>query len=384
MTDNGLRAWRELALRLGAFLLLWFSWRAGLAGEVTNSFRPSAPVSPAQGANPLPSFQVKRGFRIELAAAEPMVAAPAALAFDERGRLFVAEMRDYPDRRDQSPHLGQIRMLEGLDENGVFQSSTVYAGDLPWPSAVACYGGGIFVAATPQILYLKDSAGNGTADVVRVVFSGFGARPYVPDPKALLNSFNWGLDNCLHCGTAGLGGRVSGLIAAQVPSVPLGNGDFAFDPRTLVIFPEAGPSQTGMSFDDRGRKFISDANQPLRLAMYEPRYLARNPFSVAPPELLDAASPATAVYRFPTQSQAPKTSARQTRPPGPAALHQLVGGGLDDGRPGLRGLSRKHLSVELRRERFCGGPAGPSHSPLCPAGAGTGSGGRARGRRAGD
>jgi len=254
---------------------------------VTNSFGSPSRVSPAQAANPLPSFQVKRGFRIELAAAEPMVAAPAALAFDERGRLFVAEMRDYPDRRDQSPHLGRIRMLEDLDENGVFQTSTVYAGDLPWPSAVACYGGGIFVAATPQILYLKDSVGNGTADVVRVVFSGFGARPYVPDPKALLNSFNWGLDNCLHCGTAGLGGRVSGLSEAQVPSVPLGAGDFAFDPRTLVIFLEAGPARTGMSFDNRGRKFLCDSNRPLRLAMYEPRYLARNPFSVAPPELLE-------------------------------------------------------------------------------------------------
>ena len=147
MTESWPPAWR-----LGAFLLLLLSWRAGLAAQVTNSFGPSSTVASAQGANPLPSFQVKRGFRLELAAAEPMVAAPAALAFDERGRLFVAEMRDYPDRRDQSPHLGRIRVLDDLDENGVFQTSTVYAGDLPWPSAVACYGGGVFVAATPQIL----------------------------------------------------------------------------------------------------------------------------------------------------------------------------------------------------------------------------------------
>ncbi len=292
--------------RLGALLLWWFSCRAAWAAEPKKQPGPSPRVSAAQSADALASFQVKPGFRIELAAAEPMVAAPAALAFDERGRLFVAEMRDYPDRREQRPHLGQIRMLEDMDENGAFQTSTVYADNLAWPSAVACYAGGIFVAATPQILYLKDSGNDGIADVVKVVFTGFGGRPYVPNPRALLNSLNWGLDNCLHCGMAGLDGAVSVLSAAQVPSVLLADSDFAFDPRTLALFPEAGPAQTGISFDNRGRKFLCDSNRPLRLAMYEPRYLARNPFFVAPPELLEAASPATPIYRFPAEGRASK------------------------------------------------------------------------------
>ena len=131
------QAWEKPVLRLCAWLLLLFCWRAGLAVEPKKQSGPSRRVSPAQSTNAPGPFQIKRGFRIELAAAEPMVAAPAALAFDERGRLFVAEMRDYPDRREQSPHLGQIRMLEDMDENGVFQTSTVYADNLPWPSAVA-------------------------------------------------------------------------------------------------------------------------------------------------------------------------------------------------------------------------------------------------------
>jgi len=287
-----------LVWRLGALLVLLL-WRPpGWAAEPKKPSGPSLRPSAAQGAEALASFQVERGFRIELAAAEPMVAAPAALAFDERGRLFVAEMRDYPDRRDQSPHLGQIRMLEDPDEDGVFQKSTVYAENLPWPSAVACYAGGVFVAATPQVLYLKDSQDDGIADVVKVVFTGFGGRPYKPNPRALLNSFNWGLDNCLHCGMAGLDGTVSVLSEAEVPPVALADCDFAFDPRTLAIFPEAGPAQTGMSFDNRGRKFLCDSNRPLQMAMVEPRYLARNPFFVAPPQLLEAASPATPVYRL--------------------------------------------------------------------------------------
>src|SRR4051812_1278306 len=46
----------------------------------------------------LNTFQIKRGFRLELVASEALVSAPAAMAFDENGRLFVAEMRDYPNK----------------------------------------------------------------------------------------------------------------------------------------------------------------------------------------------------------------------------------------------------------------------------------------------
>ena len=54
----------------------------------------SGPPYPPEAA--LRSFQLAPGFRIELAAAEPEVVDPISMAFDERGRLFVVEMRDYP------------------------------------------------------------------------------------------------------------------------------------------------------------------------------------------------------------------------------------------------------------------------------------------------
>jgi putative membrane-bound dehydrogenase-like protein len=324
----------KLGARLGALLLIWFCGNAVCAAEQKKPSAPPPRVSAPQSADAPGSFQVERGFRVELAAAEPMVSAPVALAFDERGRLFVAEMRDYPDRREQSPHLGQVRMLDDMDDSGAFHTSTIYAGDLPWPSAVACYQGGIFVAATPQILYLKDSKGDGIADVVKVVFTGFGGRLYTPDPTALLNNFNWGLDNRLHCGTAGLGGMVNVLSAAQVPSVALGDGDFAFDPRTLAVVPEAGPARTGMSFDNRGRKFLCDSDRPLRVTMYEPRYLSRNPFFAPPPELLDAASPATAIYRFPAARPASRSPGAKlaTGEDRPLSTNTLVAGWLRDAR----------------------------------------------------
>jgi len=86
-----------------------------------------------------------------------MVTAPVAMAFDENGRLFVVEMRDYPNRRDTNPHLGRVRLLEIPEGESAARSSTIYADNLPLPSAIACYGGGIFVAAAPDIIYLRIS-----------------------------------------------------------------------------------------------------------------------------------------------------------------------------------------------------------------------------------
>jgi putative membrane-bound dehydrogenase-like protein len=162
----------------------------------------------SSGTNLIASFRVQRGFTVELVAAAPIVVAPVAMAFDENGRLFVVERRDLPGRRDQAPQPGRIRLLEDRDGEGVFNSSAVFADNLSWPSALACYDGGIFVAASSDILYLKDAGGNGLAGARNVIFSGFGGtNPLKPD--ALLNSFVWGLDNRIHGATAGIGGIVT-------------------------------------------------------------------------------------------------------------------------------------------------------------------------------
>src|SRR5437867_950931 len=70
---------------------------------------------PPESTNTPAAFQIEKGFRIELVASEKLVSAPAAMAFDENGRLFAAETRDYLDRKETNPHLGRIRMLEDTD-----------------------------------------------------------------------------------------------------------------------------------------------------------------------------------------------------------------------------------------------------------------------------
>ena len=281
----------------------------------------AAPNEPSPGTNLVSSFQVKPGFRIELVASEPMVTAPVAMAFDENGRLFVAEMRDYPSQRAVTPHLGRVRMLENMNEEGVFQNSTIYADNLPWPSAVACYAGGIFVAAAPDIFYFKDTKGDGIADSRQVVLSGFGGTNSL-DPDHLPNNFNWGPDNRFHGATAGIGGDISSTAANGLVSIA--GSDFSFDPRTLEVFAETGPAESGLSFDSQGRKLVSDFVRPLMAPMYELRYLLRNPYYPKPAGLITVADPAGPIYRF-VPEPAPSRSARPSTDLVPGAMTRARG-----------------------------------------------------------
>lgn len=218
-----------------------------------------------------------------------MVTAPVAMAFDENGRLFVVE------RPAHSASLaGRIRVLESFDDEGKVKTSRVYATDLAGASAVACYAGGVFVAAGHDILYLKNSHNDEGADIRQVVFTGIGGTNAL-NARALVNNLNWGLENRFY----GASGQAGGLLsAASWPGGPvaLEGCDFSFDPRSLAVTAETGPAQSGLSFDSVGRRFLCDYDHPLKLAMYEQRYVERNPFCARADGTIDVASPATTVF----------------------------------------------------------------------------------------
>ena len=198
---------QRLAMFAALAVLLAPAFAAG--PEVDAGQLPRVPATPPEMA--LGTFKVKPGFQLELVAAEPLVIDPIALSFDEDGRCFVVEMRDYSERRPE--RLGRIRRLEDTDGDGRFDKSTVFAPDLPWPTAVICWDGGVFVGATPDILYFKDTNGDGVADIREPIFTGF-AADYAPfatnklNVQALMNSFNWSLDNRIHGATSFNGGKV--------------------------------------------------------------------------------------------------------------------------------------------------------------------------------
>ena len=215
------------------------------------------------------------GFEIQLAACEPQVVDPIACSFDERGRLYVICMRDYSEQ--EHDQLGEVRLLEDADNDGVYERSTIFIDKLSWPTAIICYDGGVFVGAPPHIYYLKDTNGDGRADHNEIVFTGFGRG----NVQGLLNSFRWGLDNRIHGATSSSGATVT-RPGVDAPPVVLKGRDFAFDPRTLKLEPTSGGAQHGLDFDAWGRKFVCSNSSHLEMVFFEDRYLERNPAVAAP------------------------------------------------------------------------------------------------------
>ncbi len=239
---------------------------------------------PVEPADALATWKVKPGFRLELVAHEPQVRDPIALTFDENGRLFVCEMIDYSERRDSTPHLGRISLLEDRDGDGYYETSTVFADNLPLPSGLIWANGGLFVAATPNIWRFEDRDGDGRAEVREVVFTGFGRGLRALNMQTLLSSFAWGPDNRIHAlGGPGNRGLISSPKRPDLPAEEIGGRDFWFDPLTYAFGFEAGGGQYGLSFDDHGRKLVCSNSDHLQLHIYDDRYAQRNPFFAAPP-----------------------------------------------------------------------------------------------------
>lgn len=233
-------------------------------------------IPPTEPDKALASFQVAPGFRIEQVAAEPLVADPVAVAFDDNARLFVVEMRGYSENRDD--HVSRVRLLEDSDGDGRFDKSTIFADKLAWPTAIFYWAGGVLVADAPDILYLKDTSGDGVADERRVLYTGLGTG----NVQGLINSFQWGLDNRIYAATSSSGAELRSSDDASGKTINLRGRDMAIDPRTWQVTPVSGGAQHGLSMNEWGDRFPCSNSDHLQQVMYEDRYLARNPYVAAP------------------------------------------------------------------------------------------------------
>ncbi|HEV3136456.1 MAG TPA: PVC-type heme-binding CxxCH protein, partial [Pirellulales bacterium] len=282
-------------------------------------------IPPHEPADALSTFQVLHGFRLEQAAAEPLVNSPVAADFDENGRLYVVEMRDYSEQDKE--RLGQVRLLEDTDGDGHFDRGTIFVEKLSWPTAVACFDGGVFVGAAPDVLYLKDTNGDGKADVQKVVFTGFGRG----NVQGLVNSFRWGLDNRIHGATSSAGGLITRPDVPDAKGLSLNGRDFSFDPRTLEMRAESGGAQHGMTFDDWGRKFVCSNSDHIQMVMFEDRYLARNPSASAPSARISIAADGPQAEVFRTSPLEPWRIVRTRLRVTGAAVGPVEGGGRAGG-----------------------------------------------------
>lgn len=252
---------------------------------------PRIPATAAKDA--VKTFTVAKGFQMDLVAAEPQVTDPIALAIDENLRMYVVEMKGYSENRDDK--LSQIRVLDDKDGDGKYETSKVFVDKLHWPTAVACWDGGILVADAPDILWFKDTTGDDVPDEKKVLFTGFG----LSNVQGLINSFNWGLDNRYYCSTSSTGAEVTKPADPSFKPLPLRGRDFALDCRTMAMEPTTGGAQHGLSIDDWGNRFICSNSDHIIQVMIEDRYLARNPYLAAttPKKSIAADGPQADVFR---------------------------------------------------------------------------------------
>ncbi len=138
------------------------------------------------------------GYRVNAWAAEPMLVQPMAFCWDDRGRLWVAENRDYESRSQGFSSAGNSRIviLEDTNHDGVADSRKVFMDGIVFPSALAVGFDGVFVTAPPNLLFIPDRNGDDKADVsdIEVRLTGWGIR----DRHEVVNSLHWGPDGWLY------------------------------------------------------------------------------------------------------------------------------------------------------------------------------------------
>ncbi|MES2569778.1 MAG: PVC-type heme-binding CxxCH protein, partial [Verrucomicrobiota bacterium] len=199
--------------------------------------------------------QVPADFDLRLFASDPDIFKPIAMAWDERGRLWVAETRDYPNEvRPAGEGNDDIKICEDTDGDGKADKFTVFADRLNIPTSIVFTNGGLLVAQAPHFLFLKDTNGDDKADVRQLLFENAWA---VNDTHAGPSSLHWGFDNWLY-GSVGY----DGFKSRSGPEKSFRQGIFRFRPdgSAIEFLHQFSNNTWGFGYNDAGDLFGSTAN----------------------------------------------------------------------------------------------------------------------------
>lgn len=208
---------------------------------------------------------VPAGFRAQVFASEPMVVNPIALAWDERGRCWVAESPDYPNSVNaDGVGLDSISILEDTDGDGRADKKTVFADKLNLPTSILKVKGGVLVTHAPDLLFLRDDDGDDKCDSREVLFSGFGRW----DTHAGPSNLRWGPDNYVW-------GSVGYSAFQRADGSKFGSGLWRWkpgmdEPEFMAQFTN---NTWGLGFRDDGEVFGSTANGAPSFFMGAPKPL---------------------------------------------------------------------------------------------------------------
>ncbi len=225
---------------------------AQLSGQHAPATTPALTPEEAQK-----KFVLPEGFEMRLFASEPEIVNPVAMTWDERGRLWVVELYEYPlgAPKGTKPR-DRIKILEDTDGDGRADKVTVFADGLNLATGIALGYGGVFVAQAPDFLFLQDTTGSGKADKRTVLKTGLG----LDDRHELLNGFTWGPDGQLYM-THGVFTQslVKDPNDPNDPGIVMTAAVARYHPRThhFEIYADGTSNPWGVDFDRAGNAFLS-------------------------------------------------------------------------------------------------------------------------------
>lgn len=255
----------KISLRVLLALVVFQAARPGLFGQENKQpliphAQDKPPNDPRDPVTAAKLMTVPKGFQVEVVAAEPDIVNPVAMTIDERGRFWITESLEYP-RREPGPGRDRVTVLEDTDGDGKADRFSVFMEGLNIPSGIAVGHGGVWIANSPDLLFVQDTDGDGKADKQEVIVTGFGRT----DTHELPNSLTWGPDGWLY----GLNGvfnfshvrysKTNPNYNEQHPGWPLTCAMFRIHPRTreFQVFCEGTSNPWGIAFNDDGEAFIS-------------------------------------------------------------------------------------------------------------------------------
>ncbi|MFA6543248.1 MAG: PVC-type heme-binding CxxCH protein [Limisphaerales bacterium] len=203
---------------------------------------------------PHPEFTVADGLEVTLWAENPHLAKPIQINFDPQGRLWVASSEIYPQIEPGQAAHDKVIVLEDTTGAGKADKATVFADDLLIPTGVIPGDGGCYVAQSTKLLHLKDTDGDGKADVRRIALTSFGTE----DTHHNLHTLCWGPDGRLWMNQS--------IYTRSEIETPHGvvrlhsGGVFRFEPSSqkLEIVFKGWVNAWGHEFDAFGQSFLTD------------------------------------------------------------------------------------------------------------------------------
>ncbi len=246
----------------------WAQW--GIAQQEGRTAKFLTPEAAVQ------AMTVPDGFAVNVFAAEPTITQPMAFCWDDRGRMWIAENRDYESRGSGFANSGDSRILilEDTDHDGQVDSRKVFLEGIPFPAGIAVGFDGLWLGAPPNLLFVPDRNGDDRADMedIEVRLTGWGIR----DRHETLNSFHWGPDGwlygCQGFATPSTVGKPQGKgriykrgepfpdkIPLEGPGVEINGGVWRYHPvkDRFEVVAHGFSNPWGIDYDANGQLFIT-------------------------------------------------------------------------------------------------------------------------------